>query len=273
MDAPLEVGEVAVNVEVQGGGISQVETETATLSNLKSGREYTQLPLSPFGRGWLNVTGVVAGAQTSSGIEVNGARDMANNFTSDGVSVNDPISSRQTANGFSGEIEVLQEVKIMTANNSAEYPQVAQFAAVTKSGENTPHGSLDRGNFNSNFSARSWADSSAPSFTNHNMFSVTNGGPVYIPEVYDGRNKTFYFFSYGGARYRAGNRLRFLSPPPLSVRAIFLSGGSNHDFDPQSGQPFPSNQIPSNRISPVSRAVSDLVYSETRACPGKATMG
>ena len=273
VDAPLEVGEVAVNVEVQGGGISQVETETATLSNLKSGREYTQLPLSPFGRGWLNVTGVVAGAQTSSGIEVNGARDMANNFTSDGVSVNDPISSRQTANGFSGEIEVLQEVKIMTANNSAEYPQVAQFAAVTKSGENTPHGSLYWGNFNSNFSARSWADSSAPSFINHNMFAVTNGGPVYIPKVYDGRNKTFYFFSYGGARYRSGNRLR-LSVPTAAFRQGDFSSllGQVTITDPLSGLPFPGNQIPANRISPVSRAVSDLIYPNPNQ-PGQGDYG
>ena len=65
---------------------------------------------------------------------MNGARDTANNFTADGISVNDMISSRNTANGFSGDIETFQEIKILTANSSAEYAQVAQFAAVSKSG-------------------------------------------------------------------------------------------------------------------------------------------
>ncbi len=273
VDAVLEVGEVTSRVEVQGGGISQVETETATLSNVKSGVEFTQLPLSIYGRGWLNVTGVVAGAQISSGIEVHGARDTANNFTSDGVSVNDPISSRQTANGFSGEIEVLQEVKVMTANNTAEFPQIAQFAAVTKSGQNTPHGSLYWGNFNSNFSARSWADASAPSFINHNMFAVTNGGPIYIPKLYDGRNKTFYFFSYGGARYRSGNRQRVSVPTAAFMQGDFSSLlGQVTLLDPLAGTPFPGNRIPADRISPVSRAVQGIIYPAPNS-PGLGSLG
>jgi hypothetical protein len=260
VDARLEVGDVAATVTVEGG-TAQIETETATLSNLKTSRDYTQLPLSIFGRGWANVTNVVAGVQSSSGFEVNGARDTANNFTSDGISVNDIISSRNTPNGFSGEVEVLQEVKVMTANNSAEYAQVAQFAAVTKSGTNELHGSLYWGNFNNKFSARSWADTSKPEFTNHNMFAITNGGPVYIPKLYDGRNKTFYFFSYGGARYRVGARQR-VTIPPLAFRQGNFSSllGKITILDPANGQPFSGNIIPPERISSVAKAVQDLIY-------------
>jgi hypothetical protein len=88
---------------------------------------------------------------------VNGARDTANNFTADGISVNDIVSSRFTANGFSGDIETFQEIKVITANSSAEYAQVAQFSAVSKSGTNRLHGSLYWGT-NSAWSARRWSD-------------------------------------------------------------------------------------------------------------------
>src|SRR5437867_460244 len=247
VDARLQLGQVSEQVTV-AGGIGQLETETASLSNVKPARDFTQLPLSVFGRGWSNIAGVVAGVSSVSGFEVNGARDTANNFTSDGISVNDIVSSRQTPNGFSGENEVIQELKVMTANNSAEYPQVAQFSAVTKSGTNELRGSLYWGNFNSVFSARAWSDPLEPSFVNHNMFAVTNGGPVNIPGLYNGRDKTFYFFSYGGARYRVGGR-QFLSIPTPAFRQGDFSSllGKATIVDPFTGIRFPDNKIPANR--------------------------
>ncbi len=272
VDVGLEVGELTTKVTVEGG-TSQVETETVTLSNVKTSRDYTQLPLSIWGRGWANVTNVTAGVQAESGFEVNGARDTANNFTSDGISVNDIISSRNTANGFSGEVEVIQEVKIMTANNSAEFPQVAQFAAITKSGTNEPHGSFYWGQFNTKFSARSWQDPVGPSFINYPMFAVTNGGPLYIPGVYDGRDKTFYFFSYGGARFRTGNRSYLSIPTPAFREGDFSSlAGVVTIVDPLNGVPFTDNKVPPARISSVSRAIQDLVYPDPNL-PGQGDFG
>ncbi len=181
VDTSLEVGDVATTVTVEGGSVAHIETETVTLSNVKTARDYAELPLSIYGRGWSNVTSVVAGVQSTSGFEVNGARDIGNNFTSDGVSVNDIISSRQTPNGFSGDIENFKELKVMTANNSAEYAQVAQFAAISKSGENTLHGSLYWGNYNSFTSARAWQDPTSPGFENFNQDMANIGGPVLGP--------------------------------------------------------------------------------------------
>src|SRR3546814_7836307 len=77
---------------------------------------------------------------------------------------------------------------------------------VSKSGTNDIHGSLYWGNFNSAWSARRWSDTTDPAFTNHNMFALNGGGPVFIPKFYDGRNRTFWFASYSGARYRVGGR-------------------------------------------------------------------
>ena len=149
VDAVLQVGDVATTVTVGGGSAAHIETESAALSVVTTARDFAELPMSVYGRAWINIAKVSAGVQSNSGVEVNGARDNANNFTSDGLSANDIVSSRQTPNGFSGDIETFQEMKVTTANNSAEYAQVAQFAAVSKSGENTPHGSLFWANYNS----------------------------------------------------------------------------------------------------------------------------
>ena len=274
VDAALEVGEVTTTVAVEGGA-TQVETETVTLSNLKTSRDFTQLPLSIYGRGWANITNVTAGLQSQPccSFLANGARGSGVNFTTDGIYFMNTITSSQGPNGFSGEIEFLQEVKVMTANNSAEFAQVSQFAAVSKSGTNELHGSLYWGNFNNNFSARRWQDVTSPEFTNHNMFAITSGGPVYIPGLYDGRNKTFYFFSYGGARYRVGSRNYLAVPEPAFRQGDFSSLlGQVTIRDPLTGTPFPGNRIPGNRISSVSRALQDLVYPDPNL-PGQGDFG
>ncbi|PYQ21886.1 MAG: hypothetical protein DMF79_07140, partial [Acidobacteria bacterium] len=263
IDVDLAVGDMNTTVTVAAEA-TPLATETPTLSNVKSGRDFTQLPLSIYGRGWSNVTSVTAAVQSADGqMVVNGARDSANNFTADGVSVNDIISSRQMPNGFQMEVEAFGEVKVQTANNSAEYPQVAQFIGVSKAGENTPHGSLYWGNFNSYFSARGFFDTEKPSHVNHNMFAATLGGPVYIPKVYDGHDKTFFFFSYGGARYRTGNRSFVSVPSPAFRNGDFSAiAGQVTIVDPETGVPFPGNVIPQSRISPVSRALQGLMYPD-----------
>ena len=263
VDVSLKVGELTTTVTVEGG-VSQIETESATLANVKTARDFAEQPMSIFGRAWSNVAHVTAGVQSSSGVEVNGARDTANNFTADGISVNDIVSSRFTPNGFSGDIESFQEIKVITANSSAEYAQVAQFSAVSKSGSNEIHGGLYWGNFNNKFSARRWSDQGAPAFTNHNMFQGNGGGPVFIPKFYDGRNKTFWYASYSGARYRVGGR-SFLIVPTPEMRAGNFSAlnGKITLTDPANGQvPFANNTLPASRISPISQTVQNILYPD-----------
>jgi hypothetical protein len=270
VDAALEVGEATTTVTVVGE-VGQLETETSSLSNVKSSQDFVQLPQSVYGRGWPNVVFVTAGVQSGDGatngccgVVINGARDTANNFTSDGITVNDVVGGRQTANGFpGGDVESYQEIKIMTANNSAEYPQVAQLSMIGKSGTNQLHGSFYWGNFNSRFNARAWNDPTKPSFENHNMFAVNNGGPVIIPKFYNGKDRTFYFFHYSGARYRTGNRARTSVPTPAFRQGDFSALlGKITIVDPVTGVPFPNNKIPADRISSVSKNVQDLVYPD-----------
>jgi hypothetical protein len=151
---------------------------------------------------------------------------------------------------------------------------VAQFAAVSKNGTNELHGTFYWGNFNSNFSARSWADRQPPSFVNHNMFALNGGGPVVIPKLYDGRNKTFFFVSYSGARYRVGNRMFLIVPTPAMRNGDFSALlGKINIVDPlNGGQPFPNNVIPQGRLSPVSLNAQSLLYPDPNQ-PGQGDFG
>ncbi len=264
VDAPLEVGETTSTVTVEGG-VGQLETETATLSNVKPARDFVELPLSQFGRGDINVLYVTAGVNMLGccDVVINGARGGGVNFTADGAAVNNQAYSGRTANGTSMTVEAFKEAKIITSNAPAEYGQVSQVAIVSKSGENSLHGSAYWGNTNSITYARSFYDSEKPSFVNYNMFNINNGGPVYIPGLYDGRDKTFYFFDYGGARYRVGNRIRTSVPTPAFRQGDFSALlGQITIVDPLTGIPFNNNRIPDNRISSVARNFQDIVYPD-----------
>ena len=115
VDARLEVGNVDTRITVEGAA-SQVETETATLSNIKTGRDFAELPLSVFGRGWANVTNVAAGVQSTSGFEVK-ERAIP------------PITSLPTASRT-------------TTSSAAAIPQTAFPANRKFSGDQDPHGEL-----------------------------------------------------------------------------------------------------------------------------------
>src|SRR5207302_1091568 len=131
------------------------------------------------------------------------------------------------------------------------------------------------GNFDTVTATRSFFDTSKPSFLSNNTFDITSGGPVYVPHLYDGRNKTFYFFSYSGLRFRSGNRIYTSVPTDAFRRGDFSAICSTYDasgrctdpagtqlVDPTTGQPFSGNIIPDDRISSVAKAFQDLVYPE-----------
>ena len=252
VDAALEVGAVTSAITVRGGP-GQVETETATLSNVKPARDFIELPLSVFGRGDTNIL-VVAAGYNSVGccdVVINGSRGGAFNLTADGAAVNNQAYSGRSANGVSASVEAFKEAKVITANAPAEYGQVSQIEVVTKSGENILHGSLFWGNFDTVTATRSFFDTSKPSFLSNNTFDITSGGPVYVPHLYDGRNKTFYFFSYSGLRFRSGNRIYTSVPTDAFRRGDFSAICSTYDasgrctdsagiqlVDPTTGQPF-----------------------------------
>jgi hypothetical protein len=166
-------------------------------------------------------------------------------------------------------VDAVQEFKVQSNVMSAEFGFTAGGVVniVTKSGTNTPHGSLYYFVRNDAFDARNaFAATKAP--FRYNQYGGTIGGPVILPKVYNGRNKSFFFFNYEGWQNRR-HQSNILSVPTAAMRAGDFSdlrdatGKQIQIYDPNttvanrtgSGfvrTPFANNVVPTNRLDPVS---------------------
>ncbi|MPZ18015.1 MAG: hypothetical protein GEV06_08895 [Luteitalea sp.] len=259
MDFNLEVGTLQETVEVVGAN-PVLQTESTSVGEVISARTATALPLNGRNTGQLSLllTGVVtpnpraftAVRNFGSGRPfVNGNREQTNNYTLDGVDMNESIDNLVP---YQPSPDALAEIGLETNNYSAELGNVAGavIANVIKSGSNEVRGNVFEFYRNSDFDANSWAnnrsDADKPERTQH-IYGFTLGGPVV-------RNKLFFFGDYQGTRLdQPGSQV--LSVAPESWRRGDLSDVSTPIIDPRTNQQFPGNQIPENRISPVARAI------------------
>ena len=251
VDLELEVGAITETVEVQAVAAA-IDTETSTVGHVVTHRQVTELPLN--GRNFLQLLFLGAGAVETTGeqggmrqgvgnaISINGARPTSNNYLLDGTANTDTALNTPAV---VLSVDAIEEFKEQTATYSAEYGFSAnQINLVSKSGTNDFHGSLFWFMRNNALDARNFFQRSiAP--LRQNQFGYVAGGPVYIPGVYDGRNKTFWLMNYEGGRIRRGID-RFGNVPTQNL----LDGRFDTPvMDPISGVMFPDGVIPSSRFS------------------------
>src|SRR6266576_6810594 len=166
----------------------------------------------------------------------------------------------------------VQEAKFETLNSSAQFSTPATVILTTKSGTNQVHGSAfetARNNYFGIAKARqNPSDFAAPHLV-RNEFGASVGGPIWIPKLYNGKNKSFFFFAYERFSLRqASNEL--VTVPTVAMRNGDFSGLVNRAgilqqlYDPNSTQsqannyqrtPFPNTQIPLSRISPLAKTL------------------
>ena len=176
---------------------------------------------------------------TQGQFSVNGQRPGANHFSVDGVSANFglpaatspyegaggsvPSFSAQGGTSSLASVDAVQEFTIQTSTYAPEYGRQpgAQVAIVTRSGTNSLHGSAFNYLRNDTLDANSWFGNlngiKRPALR-QNDFGFTVGGPVFIPKVVDGRNKTFFFVSYEGLRLIQPVILTGARVPSLAAR-------------------------------------------------------
>ena len=255
IDFHLEVGEATQTVEVRAEA-PQVDTRSAVHGMLIDDRRVRDLPLN--GRNALDLVRLIPGVndigttiRPSFGqqtMRLNGGRQTGVNILLDGGSL--AYFHRGQGLGLPPP-DALQEFKVATVGTPAEYGRgAAVVSAVTRSGTNELHGSAWEFLRNDAMDARSFFLPRVSKLRFH-QFGVTSGGPIYIPKVYDGRNRSFWFFSYQGLRIRE-DQISGVSAPatPEELRGNFahVSGGVR---DPLTNTPFAGGQIPSSRFDPV----------------------
>ena len=281
IDVQMRVGQVRTKVEVTAGATT-IETETPRISQSRTAEELKDLPLNTRSvASFLSlVPGVGQATTVTATYRFNGSRRNQSEFTIDGIS-NVTSNGTQTS-PLTNYIESFQELRVDSANNMADAGAVGQATVVSKSGTNNLHGSAFDYYLTPIFRARDFFSPERGSGISHRPgFSV--GGPVYLPRLYDGRNKTFFFFSYEASKGSITQQL--LNPTvPLAAwrtgdfsQAVILdSMGKQVPLkDPQSTFPCaaaPGDQrgcfrdggvlskIPQNRLNPVALKIQDLFY-------------
>jgi Carboxypeptidase regulatory-like domain/TonB dependent receptor len=213
IDATLALKSESTSVEVSDSAVV-INTENAVISDSKNNQQITQLPLnnratttSPLGA--LTLSSNVQ--QDSSGnIALGGASSSMVNFSVDGISTTNVRQNGALQDAYPSQ-EGISEVKVTAFNNNAEFSQVGDVTFTTKSGTSKLHGSLFEYFQNDALDADPYGFSGkAPK--HFNTFGGSLGGPVEIPKLYTGKDKTFFFLDYEGNRRATAVAEQFLVP-------------------------------------------------------------
>ncbi|MGD0778487.1 MAG: carboxypeptidase regulatory-like domain-containing protein, partial [Candidatus Solibacter sp.] len=292
VDADLTIGSTSESVTVSATP-PQVDTTTGTLRQVVDQARMLELPLN--GRNAATLTTLVAGAVSAPNngafqsstfgnqrvggeaaavtVSTNGSKQTAVNYQMDG---GDNMDQYTNVNQPFPMPDSVQEFSVQTSNYSAQYGQNsgAIVDVVTKSGTNEFHGNLFEFVRNSEFNARNWANM-ARDVIKRNQFGGTLGGPVRVPKLYNGKDKTFFFFGYQGTRFRyISSSAQSYVPTQASLNGDFSAMLSASNLgnplgraisikDPLTGIPFPGDMIPVSRFDPAALKTVTLLPSAT----------
>lgn len=257
VDVVLEVGATTETVTVVEEAPA-LNTESGTRGDVTTNQEITEMPLA--GRNFADLAyltgGVLPKGEDGDGaFAINGARADNVGFVLDGMN---NTQRRNTGSVASPPLEGVQEFKMITSGFSAEYGRYAggMLSVVTKSGSNRYRGALYEFLRNDIFDARGFFELDK-SKLRRNQFGATVSGPVSIPKLYNGKDKTFFLFSWESLRQIAGVTQRGIAPLPEFLKgdytkAVDAFGRPLKITDPLAKAPFPNNQIPASRLDPVS---------------------
>ena len=275
-DAQLQVGQLSESVQVQATAI-QMQTEDAKISTAVQNKLVDELPLVVGGalRSPFDLVSTVAEAKGSgNALSLGGGQAASWSATLDGLSVNTNRSGDAGETAYlTPSVEAITEFAVDTNGFKAEYGQAGGgvITFVSKSGTNTLHGTAYEFLRNDDLDARGFF---APtrSIYKQSDFGASLGGPVVVPKLYNGKNRTFFFLSYEGFRNRLGANGSILSvPTPEMYQGNFSNWVNSKNqlipiYDPHStvSNPsgsgflrtvFPGNIIPQSEFSAVSKSI------------------
>ncbi len=311
IDVVLETGEISETVTVSANA-DLINKDNALVSTVMQSETITDLPLSfAGGRSVENfayaVTPAVEGDNWTS--YIGGGPAFSKEVLIDGISATSQIQ------GHIGEssptMEAVQEFKVQTSGMSAEYGHTSGgvFNFALKSGTNDIHGSSFYYTRNEALNANTWMNNwrlsrnpndfrSERARDRQNLYGGSLGGPVYIPKIYDGRNRTFIFGAYEQfnqerlqlgdmnvtvpiPEFLEGDFSKLLTTTELGKDALGRPIYQGAIYDPKTmrqeggkwvSDPFPGNIIPKNRFSQVSTKIVDLYKQHyTPLVPGLLT--
>ncbi len=274
-DFTLNVGQVNQNIEVTAS-TPPLATDEASLKETISQRSVANLPLNGRDPLQLAVTtpGVLPGQKASNGVPPGedfigaGTREIQNSVSLDGISI---MNNLITTTPYHPSVDAIQEFEVQTGTYSAQYGAYmgAHLNLVSKSGTNDLHGAVFEFFRNDKLDARNFFErATQPKVPlRQNQFGFELGGPVYIPKLYDGRNKTFFMADYEGLRLvKSETSLDTVLTPLMRAGNFSELLPKTVIDDPTTKAPFAGNIIPTARLSP--QALNVLKYMPLPNLPG-----
>jgi hypothetical protein len=280
VDAALQLGEMNEKVEVNATALT-LDTDTSSIGQVIERKQLNDLPLN--GRNFVNLLFLEPGAVTTGGeqstyrygvgdaISIGGGISASNSFTLDGTTITD--TSYDTP-AFAPSLDAIEEFKMQEKNYSAEYGFGSnQINFSTRAGTNSYHGSIFEFIRNTAVDARDWFNvvpqPVAP--LKQNQFGYSLGGPIRIPHIYNGKDRTFFFANYEGLRIRTQQTITGTMPQAAELTGVFQtstfsSNASATIIDPTTGLPFPKNSsgayvIPQTRISKLGQLAASKLFA------------
>lgn len=287
IDIALTVGATSDQIRVTGEA-PPIKTESTEVSTTMENKLVNDLPIAVAGigggmRNAFQIMMMMPQVKSGNGegawddLQVGGGQQHDWNVAVDGMSVE--MGWRNHVgymNRLTPNLDAVEEFRIDTAAFKAEDSRASggNISITTKSGTNELHGSLFDIFQSQHANANSWQNNKfgrpKPIF-HRNDFGATVGGPILIPKVYNGRNKSYFFFSYEGYRFPQTQGVSELTIPTALMRGGDFTEWTNAGgalvpiFDPNSTRvengatvrdAFPGNRIPASRISPLSAAIT-----------------
>jgi hypothetical protein len=211
VDATLQVGRVDQQVLVTDQLAAAIDTENATISSSLDANSVLNLPTTFRGNGGtspLTLISILPGVQpdtdtstggTGAGYSVHGGLPSQSETTIDGISTQNTGGNSPLKDAFTSA-DSIAELRVDGVGNNAEFGQPGQITTISKSGMNDFHGGIFWYHQNAAFDAIPLQATSKPKKVG-NDFGGTLGGPVFLPHLYRGNNKTFFFTTYEGFRF------------------------------------------------------------------------
>src|SRR5271157_1167070 len=224
-------------------------TDTASLGYTLERTRIEQLPIN--GRNVMTLMNTVPGVTFDSdgNLRTFGGRVGTHDVVLDGAALTDEVYGSGTVNRPPG-LDSIQEFHVEVNSSSAKYSRPTNVILTTKNGTNEIHGSLFETNRDYGYGVARARDN----FTNtaakliRNEYGGTVGGPVYIPKLYNGKNKSFWFFSYEGFKQRTGTFGNYRVPTDAMKNGDFSNlvssaGTLSVIYDPLTTQSAANNYI------------------------------
>ena len=262
IDGLMSVASQTQTVSVTADAGPVIETEVSNIAETKGSRELVDLPVAITTRGSGSTSAMSTltaqpGVQTdpSGGISVAGSKPSMLSMSIDGISSIGPRTAGPLVELFPS-FNSIEEIRVSEINNAAEFGGVSDIATISKGGTNNLHGGAFENLQNDYLNARNTFSATVPR-ERMNNYGAYLGGPISVPHVYSGHDRTFFFMSYEALRLPK-QQVIVESVPSLALRGGDLSVYNYAIKNPTTGLPFQNNVISPTLISPI--ALNALKY-------------